>query len=109
MQIEGVNLKPAQSFKYLGYKSTADGNTREAIVDRMQAAAFRYSSLGHIWKSKKIGQTLKLRLYSAAIISVLTYGCSGWELTPERLTHPIIRNVPATFSIFCCIHFQNKR
>ena len=85
VQIEGVNLKPAQSFKYLGYKSTADGNTREAIVDRMQAAAFRYSSLGHIWKSKKIGQTLKLRLYSAAIISVLTYGCSGWELTPELL------------------------
>ena len=24
-------------------------------------------------------------LYSAAIISVLTYGCSGWELTPEFL------------------------
>ena len=59
----GTHLKPAQtaqSFKYLGYKSTADGDTTEAIVDRMQAAAFRYSSLGHIWKSKKIGQTLKL-------------------------------------------------
>ena len=24
-------------------------------------------------------------MYSAAIISVLTYGCSGWELTPELL------------------------
>ena len=85
VQIEGVDLKPAQAFKYLGYKATSDGDSREAIVDRMQSAAFRYSSLGHIWKSKKIGQTLKLRLYSAAIISVLTYGCSGWELTPELL------------------------
>ena len=28
---------------------------------------------------------LRLRLYSAAKISVLTYGCSGWELTPELL------------------------
>ena len=75
LQIEGVDLKPAQSFKYLGYKSTVGGDTREANVDRMQGAAFRYSSLEHIWKSKRIGQTLKLRLYSAAIISVLTYGC----------------------------------
>ena len=28
---------------------------------------------------------MKLRLYSAAIISVLTYGCSGWELTSKLL------------------------
>ena len=42
LQIEGVDLKPAQSFKYLDYKSTADGDTREAIADRMQATAFRY-------------------------------------------------------------------
>ena len=85
IQIEGVNLKPAKSFKYLGYKSTADRDTREAIMGRMQAAHFRYSCVGHIWESKKIGQTLKLSLYSAAIISVLTYGCSGWKLTPELL------------------------
>ena len=48
LQIEGVDLTPAQSFKYLGYKSTADGDTRKSIVDRMQAAASIYSSLGHI-------------------------------------------------------------
>ena len=48
VQIEGVDLKPAQAFKYLGYKATSDGDSREAIVDRMQSAAFRYSSLGHI-------------------------------------------------------------
>ena len=41
IQIEGVDLKPAQSFKYLGYKSTADGDTREAIVDRMQACCLQ--------------------------------------------------------------------
>ena len=67
VQIEGVDLKPAHSFKYLGYKSTADGDTRQEIMDRVQVAAtFRYSSLGHIWKSKKVGQTLKLRLGGGA-------------------------------------------
>ena len=53
------------------------------IKERMQKAAFRYSSLGHIWKSKEIGTPLKLRLYAAAVLSVLIYGCEAWVLTDK--------------------------
>ena len=37
VKIEGVDLRPAHNPKYLGYKSTADGDTRKATVDKMQA------------------------------------------------------------------------
>ena len=75
--IESHKLAAAFDFSYLGYKASTDGDIMTPIRERMQKTALRYSSLGHIWKSKEIGMTLKLRLYAAAVLSVLIYGCEG--------------------------------
>ena len=53
------------------------------IKERMKKVAFRYSSLCHIWKSKEIGMTLKLRLYAAVVLSALIYGCEAWVVTDK--------------------------
>ena len=83
VRIEGHKLANAFDFTYLGYVASADGNIMTPIQERMKKAAFRYSSLGHIWKSKEIGMALKLRLYAAAVLSVLIYGCEAWVMTDK--------------------------
>ena len=83
VRIEGHKLANAFDFTYLGYVASADGNIMTPIQERMKKAAFRYSSLGHIWKSQEIGTALKLRLYAAAVLSVLIYGCEAWVMTDK--------------------------
>ena len=51
----------------------------------MRKAALRFSRMCHIWRSKELDNTLKLRLYAAAVASVLVYGCEAWPIT-EKVT-----------------------
>ena len=43
----------------------------------MRKAALRFSRMCHIGRSKELDTTLKLRLYAAAVASVLVYGCEA--------------------------------
>ena len=81
--VEGEPLKHAFTFTYLGYDFRADGKAEHAIEERMRKAALRFSGLCHIWKSKELDTTLKLRLHAAAVVSVLVYGCEAWPITEK--------------------------
>ena len=83
VRIEGHKLATAFDFSYLGYKASTDGDIMTPIRERMQKAALRYSSLGHIWKSKEIRMTMKLRLYAVAVPSILIYGCEASVMTEK--------------------------
>ena len=65
-------LLHAITFCYLDHNSRADGQAKFAIEDRMRKAAIRFSKMCHIWKSKELTMNLKLRLFVAAVVSVLT-------------------------------------
>ena len=43
----------------------------------------RCRKLGHLFDSPDLGPRLKLRLYQASIVSLLTYGCESWNLTQD--------------------------
>ena len=43
----------------------------------------RCGKLGHMFHSPDLGPRLKIRLYNAAVVSLLTYGCESWNLTQE--------------------------
>ena len=86
--MEGEPLKHAFAFTYLGYDFRADGKAEHSIQERMRKAALRFSRLCHIWKSKELDTTLKLRLHAAAVVSVLVYGCEAWPIT-EKVTKRI--------------------
>jgi hypothetical protein len=83
--MESEPLKHAFTFTYLGYDFRADGKAEHAIEERMRKAALRFSRMCHIWRSKELDTTLKLRLYAAAVASVLVYGCEAWPIT-EKVT-----------------------
>ena len=50
------------------------------VVAGLEKAAVRFSMLCHIWKSSELSMALKLRLYAAAVVSVLVYGYEAWAM-----------------------------
>ena len=46
-------------------------------------AMSRCGKMGHLFDSPDLGPRLKLRLYRASVISLLTYGCESWNLTQD--------------------------
>ena len=65
--------KPSAQLK----KTNEDGCT-EILLER-------FSKMCHIWRSKELNTTLKLRLCAAAVASVLVYGCEAWPIS-EKVT-----------------------
>ena len=75
---EGEALKKAFDFTYLGFGASTDGDNLTPMNARLQLASSRYSGMGNIWKSSEISLTLKLRIYQAAVCSVVMYGSEAW-------------------------------
>ena len=62
---------------------SADGLQEYDINVRVGKAMTRCGKLGHMFDSPDLGPWLKIRLYSAAVVSLLTYGCESWNLTQK--------------------------
>ena len=43
----------------------------------------RFGKMHHLWKDNNLHQNLRLRLYKAAVCSILTYGSEAWMLNAE--------------------------
>ena len=61
----------------------ADGLQKHDTNVRVGKAMTRCGKLGHMFDSPNLGPCLKIRLYSAAVVSLLTYGCESWNLTQK--------------------------
>ena len=70
-------------FTYLGSRFAADGRQSYDIKSRIAMAFNRCGELRHMFDSPVLSNRLKLRLYIAAVVSVLTYGCESWFLNPK--------------------------
>ena len=77
---EMEELENVFRFKYLGTLFAADGEQSFDIKARIAMAMQRCGQLGHMFNSEHLGQNLKIRLYVAAVLSLLTYGCETWLL-----------------------------
>ena len=75
-----VPLVAAFSFRYLGGKFRADGDQQQALEYRMALAADKFRVLRRVWNSSELSLELKLRVYAAGVVSVLTYGCECWDM-----------------------------
>ena len=74
IECEGKKLKNVFKFKYLGSIFAADGAQIHDIKRREALAAARCGQLRHCFDAKGINIATKLRIFKAAITSVLTYG-----------------------------------
>ena len=79
---EGTPLKNVFREKYLGSVFAADADQMHDIKARIAQAVARCGNLRHVLDARDLSVDLKLRLYKAAVCSILTYGCETWRLTP---------------------------
>ena len=80
IRCEGKVLENLFRFKYLGTIFAADGLQHYDIKQRIAKAMSRCGQLRHIFAAKALSLAIKLRLYEAAVLSLLTYGCETWSL-----------------------------
>ena len=84
--MEGTELENVLCFTYLGSNFEADGNCEQDVKIIMAIAKSTFGKLMEIWKAEETSLKQKLRLYSAAVISVnvVSFGFETWEM-PQKL------------------------
>ena len=82
---DGAPIENVFQFKYLGTVFSADAQQGYDIKSRIAQAFARCGKLRHVFDAPGLSTELKIRLYKAAICSILTYGCETWRLTPPVL------------------------
>ena len=80
VECEGRSLKNVARFKYLGSIFSADGSQGFDLRRRIGMAMARCGKLHHVFDSEGVPLTLKLKIYIAAVTSIMTYGCEAWNI-----------------------------
>ena len=83
MFCEGKTLENLFLFKYLGSLFSANGEQSHDVDSRITKAKNRCVAFGKIFDCKKLSTELKVRLYVAAVCSLLTYGSETWDLSDK--------------------------
>nr|VZI18409.1 unnamed protein product [Spirometra erinaceieuropaei] len=79
--IDGCQLEEVDSFKYLGARLLPNGQSKDDIVSRIDAARWVFSSLRKcLWNRRDLSIATKIRVYRASVRSILLYGCECWAL-----------------------------
>ncbi|BHF84571.1 hypothetical protein SprV_0902772200 [Sparganum proliferum] len=82
--IDGRQLEEVDSLKYLGARLLPNGEGKDDIVSRIDAARWVFSSLRKcLWIRRDLSIATKIRVYRASVRSVLLYGCECWPLRVE--------------------------
>ena len=79
ISVDGVNLKEAEQFTYLGCSITNDGDIRNEINIRIGKAGAAFRNMSKVWSNGTISLRTKIRLYDSIITSILLYGSESWK------------------------------
>ncbi|BHF60230.1 hypothetical protein SprV_0100319300 [Sparganum proliferum] len=82
--IDGCQLEEVDSFRYLGARLLPNGQSKDDIVSRIDAARWVFSRLRKcLWIRRDLSIATKIRVYRASVRSVLLYSCECWALRVE--------------------------
>ena len=79
---EHEELENVFRLKCLGSVFVADVKQIYDLETRIAMTQTRCGQLRHMLNSPDLSLKLKLRLYKAAVVSLLTFGCETWDLSP---------------------------
>ncbi len=83
-----VDTSPVQQvshFTYLGAIIGSDGTIDRELSARIQKASGAFNQLSSIWNNRNILNNTKIRIYKAAVITILLYGCEVWNTTKAQM------------------------
>jgi len=82
LNIDGNAVEFADSFVYLGSTVTNNSDLKPEIDRRRALSSNVMQALRKpLWRQQSISRTTKMRIYNAAVLSVLLYGEETWPLT----------------------------
>jgi hypothetical protein len=83
--VNGTELQTVEHFCYLGSMISANGSAATDIDCRIGKAYTSFNLLKNCFFSRNdISIGLKMRVYIAAVRSVLLYGCETWPMTQQQ-------------------------
>lgn len=85
LTVEGQPIEQVSNFTYLGAIISADGTINRELSARIQKASGAFHQLGSIWQSRSIRTPTKIRIYKAAVLTILLYGSEVWNTTKEQM------------------------
>ena len=81
ISIDNVELKVVDSFKYLGSMISNDGSLDKEIASRISKASQALGRLrNRLLNHHNVTLDTKLKIYRAAVLSSLFYGCETWTV-----------------------------
>ena len=77
--IDDVRVEQVSHFIYLGAVISADGTLDKDLNNRIGKASGAFNSLSRVWYNRNILTQAKIRIYRAAVLTVLLYGSETWS------------------------------
>lgn len=85
IRIEDLPVQQVSNCKYLGAIISSDGTIDRELSARIQKASGAFNQLSNIWKNRNILTNTKIRIYFAAVVTILLYGSEVWNTTKKQL------------------------
>ena len=82
--VEGSSVQQVSDFTYLGVIISSDGTIDRELSARIQKASGAFNQLSNIWKNRNIQTNTKIRIYKAAVLTILLYGSEVWNTTKKQ-------------------------
>ena len=84
--VDDVRVEQISDFTYLGAVISADGTLDKDQHNTISKASGAFNSLSRVWYNRNILTQTKIRIYRAAVLTVLLYGSETWS-TIKRHAH----------------------
>ena len=75
------NLEEVEKFTYLGSIMNKRNVTVKDITNHLQKAKSSFVQRNKVWRSSKISEKTKIKIYHNNVASVLLYGAECWRVT----------------------------
>ena len=96
--LAGEPLEVVDRYVYLSSYISAEGLVGNELSFRIMKARATFSNMQHLWRRRDVSLSVKGRVYSSAVRSVLLYGSETWTLRADvrRLSvfdHQCLRSI----------------
>ena len=85
ISVEGLPIEQVSNFTYLGTIISADGTIDKELSSRIQKVSGAFYQSRRIWCSRNIKTPIKVRIYKAAVLTILLYGSEVWNTTQAQM------------------------